>query len=73
MPRRWAAAARRMAVLMMFGLSLLGAWIYWHAPTLNELRPQIQRYLQTGRAPVPLGAPTSLRGGPGDGQRTGFE
>ncbi len=46
MPRRWVAAARRMAVLMMFGLTLLGAWIYWHAPTLNELRPQIQRYLQ---------------------------
>ncbi|HXH64823.1 MAG TPA: hypothetical protein VNH42_04860, partial [Mariprofundaceae bacterium] len=44
--RRWATVARRMAVLTLFGLTLLGSWIYWHAPSLNELRPEIGRYLQ---------------------------
>lgn len=47
MPRRLAAAVRRVAVLLLFGLVLLGAWTYWRAPTLNELKPQIQRYLQS--------------------------
>jgi len=44
--RRWAVVARRMIVLTLFGLTLLGSWIYWHAPSLNELRPEIQHYLQ---------------------------
>jgi AsmA-like C-terminal region len=44
--RRGAAVARRMAVLTLFGLTVLGSWIYWHAPSLNELRPEIQHYMQ---------------------------
>ncbi len=35
-----------MAVLTLFGLTVLGSWMYWHAPSLNELKPEIGRYLQ---------------------------
>jgi hypothetical protein len=44
--RHWAAVARRMLVLTLFGLTLLGSWIYWHAPSLNELKPEIGHDLQ---------------------------
>lgn len=35
-----------MLLLILFGITLLGAWVYWQAPSLDELRPDIEGYLK---------------------------
>jgi len=39
-------ACRRIALLVMLGLTLIGGWLYMQAPSLNELRPEMVRLLK---------------------------
>lgn len=51
------AACRRILFAVLALLVLLGAWFYWKAPSLNELRPQLETLLarQLGLTELHLG------------------
>ncbi len=51
------AACRRILLALLVALSLLGGWFYWQAPSLNELRPELERLLasQLGLKELHLG------------------
>lgn len=40
------AVCRRVLLLLLLGITLLGAWIYTQMPKLDELRPSIESYLK---------------------------
>lgn len=40
------ALCRRMFFLLLLGIMALGAWFYWQAPKMDDLRPQIESYLE---------------------------
>jgi len=50
-------ACRRILTGLLAGLILLGGWLYWQAPPLNELRPELERLLasQLGLKELRLG------------------
>jgi len=39
------AACRRILLAVLAALALFGGWLYWQAPSLNELRPELQGLL----------------------------
>ncbi|OIQ04276.1 MAG: hypothetical protein COS82_03280 [Zetaproteobacteria bacterium CG06_land_8_20_14_3_00_59_53] len=51
------AVCRRILIAVLALLILLGGWAYWQAPSLNELRPQLEGMLakQLGLADLHLG------------------
>ncbi|OIO68924.1 MAG: hypothetical protein COW19_10040 [Zetaproteobacteria bacterium CG12_big_fil_rev_8_21_14_0_65_55_1124] len=52
------AACTRILLALLVVLSLLGGWFYWQAPSLNELRPQLENLLarQFGLKELHLGS-----------------
>lgn len=50
-------ACRRILLVLLASLLLLGGWAYWKAPTLNELRPRLESLLaeRLGLAELHLG------------------
>ena len=51
------AACRRIFIALFAVLVLLGGWFYWQAPSLNELRPELESHLagQLGLEELSLG------------------
>jgi len=40
------AACRRILLLLILCVVILGAWLYWHAPPLNTMRPELESMLR---------------------------
>jgi len=40
------AACRRILILLTLCLVILGAWLYWHAPPLDTMRPELESMLK---------------------------
>ena len=40
------ALCRRIFLLLLLGIMVLGAWFYWQAPKMDALRPHIESYLE---------------------------
>jgi len=40
------AACRRILLLLTLCLVVLGAWLYWHAPPINTMRPELESILK---------------------------
>ncbi|MDX8392833.1 MAG: AsmA-like C-terminal domain-containing protein [Mariprofundaceae bacterium] len=43
--KRLLTACRRILLVGLAGLMLIAGWVYWQAPTLDELHPQLERIL----------------------------
>ena len=50
MIKRALASCRRVLLLLLLAGSIAGSWIYWHAPSLDSLRPTIENYLSQNLA-----------------------
>ncbi len=44
--KRALASCRRVFLLLLFALTALVAWMYWQSPSLQTLKPTIERYIQ---------------------------
>jgi hypothetical protein len=44
--KRALASCRRIFLLLLLGLTALGAWFYWQSPKIDALRPHIASYLE---------------------------
>jgi len=40
------AACRRILLLLALCFTILGAWLYWHAPPINTMRPELESILK---------------------------